>query len=264
MKRLTTHFERAISLIVAVMIFLVLSGSQITTSVNAHPTDAASKVLRIELRKDYKHFDPQRTIDTAQSSIENALFRGLLRYDVNGRPAPSIAKEVPTLANGGISPDGKTYTYHLNDWKWSDGNGVVTADDFVYTYQRLIDPKTLAPYGSFFDNIILNATGGNSGKLAVTALRVKALNSTTFQVTLVKPIPYFNDMASLWTGYVVSKDNVERSGLPAANAWTDPANGPVVGSGPFRIASWTHNNQIVFERNPNFSGALAKLDQIQL
>jgi oligopeptide transport system substrate-binding protein len=226
------------------------------------PAYAANKVLRIKGRE-FARFDPQLTGNTAQASTENALFRGLLRYDENGNPAPSIAQEVPTAANGGVSADGKTYTYKLRDWKWSDGNGVVTAQDFVYTFQRLVDPKTGAPYGSFLNGIVLNAAEIRDGKQPLSELGVKAIDAKTLQVSLAKPVSYFNAIASMWIGFAVRKDNVERAGLPKPDAWTDPAYGPVVGSGPFRMAKWDHKNQIVFERNPNFSGTPAKLDQIQ-
>jgi oligopeptide transport system substrate-binding protein len=57
---------------------------------------------------------------------------------------------------------------------------------------------------------------------------------------------------------------VERAGLPKSDSWTDPQYGEVVGAGPFRIVQWDHKNKIVLERNPNFSGEMAKLDQVVL
>ncbi len=224
---------------------------------------AATKVLRIQGRE-WSTLDPQMTANNAQATLEGALFRGLLRYDENSNPAPSIALEVPTVANGGISADGKTYTYKLRDWKWSDGKGIVTAQDFVYSFQRLVDPKTGSPYGSLLNGIVVNADAIQAGKQPVSSLGVTAVNDKTLQVSLVKPAIYFNAMASMWVTYAVRKDNVERDGLPKPTAWTDPANGAVVGSGPFIITNWDHNNKIVFERSPNFSGTLAKLDEIDL
>src|SRR5260221_6903868 len=224
----------------------------------------AGKILRLGARE-YDSFDPQTTGSNALGAIENALFRGLLRYDEKGLPAPSIANEVPTVANGDISTNGKTYIFKLrDDWKWSDGKGVVTAQDFVYSYQRLVDPKTDGDYGSFLNGIVVNATDVPTGKMPVSALGVKAVNDHTFEVDLVKPVLYFNAIAAMWIGYVVRKDNVERPGLPKPDSWTDPANGAVVGSGPFRMVSWDHNKKIVFERNPYFSGSMAKLDTIEI
>ena len=239
-------------LVILLSLFLPFSGQT---------SHAAAKVLHVQ-GIEFSSFDPQRTGRNDQGAIESALFRGLLRYDENGNPAPSIAQDVPTLANGGISADGKTITYKLRDWKWSDGKGVITADDFVYTFQRLVDPTTGAPYGNFLNDLVVNATDIQAGKQPATTLGVKAVDPKTFQVSLLKPVPFFNNIASMWIGYVVRKDNVERSGLPKAKAWTDPANGEVVGSGPFRITSWDHGKKIVYERNPNYSGTAAKLDEI--
>jgi len=216
-------------------------------------------------------FDEPGTLDPQVGSfvdgviVDNALFRGLLKYDHNNQPAPSIAKDVPTLANGGISADGKTYTYHLRqDWKWSDGNGVVKAGDFVYAFQRLVDPKMAAGYGSFLDGLLLNADHINNGDAGfkLSDLGVKAVDDYTVQFTLVHAASYWNLIACLWFGYAVRKDNVERAGDPSTGAWVDPANGPVVGSGPFTISAWDHNKEIDLVKNANFAGDQAKLDQI--
>src|SRR4051794_11653865 len=68
----------------------------------AQPAQAVGKILRISSRE-FPRFDPQLTGITSQASVENALFRGLLRYDEKGNPTPSIAADVPSVANGGIS-----------------------------------------------------------------------------------------------------------------------------------------------------------------
>jgi oligopeptide transport system substrate-binding protein len=229
----------------------------------------AKKVIQYAASGEPATIDPQVASYVDQVNYDNALFRGLLRYDHNGNPSPSIAKDVPTVDNGGISKDGMTYTYHLRtDWKWSDGNGVVKAQDFVYAFQRLVNPKMAAGYGSFLDGLLLNADTINNSDPAkvdqtlLNTLGVKAVDDSTVQFTLVHPAGYFNQIACLWFGYAVRKDNVERAGDPATGAWTDPANGPVVGSGPFILSKWDHNKEIVFIKNTNFSGDQAKLDEV--
>jgi oligopeptide transport system substrate-binding protein len=225
---------------------------------------AASKVLRYAITGEPDTIDPQQASYTSDVAWVYALWRGLLKYapDDKGTPIPSIAKEVPTQANGGISADGLTYTFHLNDYRWSDGKGSVTAGDFVYSWQRLVDPKQASAYGAFLNGIVVNAQEIQDGKADLSTLGVKAVDDKTFQVTLVKPAAYFTQIAALWATYAVRKDNVERAGLPSAAGWTDPANGDVVGSGPFMIKSWDHGSKIVMVKNPNFSGTPAKLDEI--
>jgi len=238
-----------------------------TASVSAQ----TKKVLNYDLGGEPATLDPQVASFVDDVAAINGLFRGLLRYDVKGTPVPSIAKEVPTVANGGVSADGMTYTYHLRtDWKWSDGNGVVKAQDFVYSFQRLVNPKLAGGYSSFLDGLLLNADNINNADPAkvdqkmLDTLGVKAIDDATVQFTLVHPASYWNQIASMWIGAAVRKDNVERSGDPSSGAWLDPANGPVVGSGPFIISKWDHNKTVVFTKNPNFAGSPAKLDEIDM
>lgn len=247
-------YRKLCVLVVAVLLAIPLT---------SRSTHAEGKVLR-SAGREFPGLDPQATGITAQATLENALFRGLLRYDEKGNPAPSIAQDVPSVANGGISSDGKTYTYKLRDWNWSDGKGKVTAQDFVYSYERLVDPKFGSPYGYLLSGIVVNADQIQAGKAQPTDLGVKAVDEKTFQVSLVQPTSYFNAIASMWVGFAVRKDNVERANLPQPTSWTDPANGEVVGSGPFIIKSWDHKKEIVLEKNPNYSGTAPKLDTIKL
>jgi oligopeptide transport system substrate-binding protein len=225
---------------------------------------AAGKVLRYEVTGEPDTIDPQAAGYTNDVAIDNALWRGLLRYDVkaDGTVLPEIAQDVPTKDNGGISADGMTYTFKLKDWKWSDGKGSVTAGDFVYSWERLVDPANAFPYGLIFNDVIKNATEITNGKMKPDQLGVKAVDDKTLQVTLTKPLGYFNQMAALWFAYPVRKDNVERSGLSTPAAWTDPANGDVVGTGPFTLTKWDHGTSMVFTKNANFSGDAAKLDEM--
>ena len=264
---LTTRFFHRIRPLTALLILWLGIGP---TLVNTAPALAqAKKVLNYRIASEPATIDPQVASLTRDADLINGLWRGLLRYDEHNQPTPSIAATVPTVANGGISADGKTYTYALrHDWKWSDGNGVVMARDFVYAFQRLVNPKMASGYGAFLDGLLLNADTINNTDAAkidqplLDTLGVKALDDFTVQFTLVHPTSYFNQIACMWIGYAVRKDNVERVGDPSTGAWTDPANGAVVGSGPFTLSQWDHDKQIAFTRNTNFSGSLAKLDSI--
>jgi ABC-type transport system substrate-binding protein len=93
----------------------------------SHSAQAQAKhVLKYQAAGEPAQLDPQIGSFTDGVAYDQAIFARLLRYDKDANPVPMMAKEVPTVANGGISADGKTYTYHLrNDWKWSDGKGVV-------------------------------------------------------------------------------------------------------------------------------------------
>jgi oligopeptide transport system substrate-binding protein len=260
MSILNNRYSRiALTLFLAVALLAVSFGSYAGVQ-------AQGKVLRYSLFGEPDTIDPQGANYTDQVAWVNALWRGLLRYDVkaDGSVQPMIAKEVPTKENKGISADGKTYTFHLNDWKWSDGKGVVTAGDFVYSWQRLVDPAFASAYGNIFNGVIQNAQEIQDGKAKPDTLGVKAVDDKTLEVTLTRPLGFFNQMAALWFSFPVRKDNVERSGLSTPAAWTDPANGAVVGTGPFIITKWEHGTSMTFEKNPNYSGDAAKLDKIEI
>ena len=269
------HFRR---LVVAALPVMMLAGvinpanaevkpqaSGLNSARSSVVTQASGKkVLHYNINGEPDTLDPQQANYTDSIQIGMALFRGLLRIDEKSNVAPSIAKEVPSVANGGISADGTVYTFKLNDWKWSDGKGTVTAGDFVYTWQRLVDPALANPYAPFFNGVIKNAQEISDGKMKPTDLGVKAVDDKTFQVTLAQPKSFFLALTTLGMTYVVRKDVVEKPGLSTPSAWTDPANGTVVGTGPFIITKWDHQNEIVLEKNPNFSGTAAKLDEVDL
>jgi oligopeptide transport system substrate-binding protein len=254
----TTRFRR-LQIVIAL---IALAAILVSTSFSTVSKAQSAKVIRMA-DSEPDTIDPQRASYVNQVAMIQALHRGLLRIGEDGKPAPSIAKEVPTKENGGISADGLTYTFKLNDWKWSDGKGMVAAGDFVYAWRRLVDPLTAAPYATFLTGV-KNADAILAGSAKPEDLGIEAVDDKTVKVTLERQLGYFNEIVALWVTYPVRKDNVERAGDPASGAWTDPANGEVVGSGPFIIKTWDHQKEIIFEKNPNFSGSPAKLDRVVL
>jgi oligopeptide transport system substrate-binding protein len=256
---MSTLNNRRFRVVLSLALLVVLAASTFTPGSRI---TAADKVLRYNFAGEINTIDPQAASYVDEVALINAAFRGLMRYDKDGNAVPMLAQEVPTKENGGISADGKVYTFKLKDWNWSDGKGKVTAGDFVYSWQRLVDPKLANAYATFFNGVILNAQEISDGKKKPSDLGVKAIDDKTFQVTLVAPKSFFLQLATLSVTYPVRKDVVEKPGLATASAWTDPANGPVVSDGPFTITKWEHQKDIVFTKNPNYSGDPAKLDSV--
>src|SRR6202040_4215157 len=108
------------------------------------------------------------------------------------------------------SADGKVWTFHLRDAKWSDGVPM-SADDFVYSLRRLLDPKTGAQYASLM-YIIQNAEAVNAGKLPLSALGVRAIDPHTLEIRLVHPAPYLPELAKHQTMYPVPRHVIEKWG----------------------------------------------------
>lgn len=184
--------------------------------------------------------DPHKIEGVPESNVNRDLFEGLLISDVEGHPSPGVAEKWE-------NKDFKVWTFHLRkNAKWSDGTPV-TANDFVYSWQRLADPNTASPYASYLQyGHIANIDDIIAGKKPATDLGVKALDDHTFQVTLSEPVPYFYKLLVHPSVSPVPKSAVEKFG----DKWTQPAN--IITNGAYKLKSWVVNERIVLERNPQY------------
>lgn len=186
------------------------------------------------------------SIDPAKQAAEPAfnlgrdLFEGLTIQDKQGKTIPGIAESWTVNDNNTV------YTFHLRDAKWSNGDAV-TAQDFVYSWQRLLDPNTASPYAWFaaIPNI-LNSQAIMKGEAKPDSLGVKALDEKTFQVTLEQPIPFFIKLLSHPVLAPVHQTTVERHG----SNWTQPEN--IVTNGAFTVSEWKVNEKMVMKKNPHY------------
>jgi oligopeptide transport system substrate-binding protein len=186
--------------------------------------------------------------ETEQNILED-LMLGLMTSDPAARPIPGMATSWTT------SEDGLVWIFKLREALWSDGVPV-TADDFVYSWQRLVDPKSAANYAYFLYGV-KNAKLVNSGKLPLTDLGVRAPDSHTFEITLEHPAPYLLEMLTHMSLYPVPRHVVEAKG----KVWAQPGN--YVCNGPFNLTEWTPNEHITLVKNPRFyDAANVKLDKI--
>ncbi len=184
--------------------------------------------------------DPHKIEGVPESNVNRDLFEGLLVTDVDGHPAPGVAEKWE-------NKDFKVWTFHLRkDAKWSDGTPV-TAEDFVYSWQRLANPTTASPYASYLQyGHIANIDDIIAGKKPVTDLGVKAIDANTFEVTLSEPVPYFYKLLVHPSVSPVPKSAVEKFG----EKWTQPAN--IVTNGAYKLKDWVVNERMVLERNPQY------------
>ncbi|MNO93759.1 Periplasmic oligopeptide-binding protein precursor [compost metagenome] len=165
---------------------------------------------------------------------------------------------VPGVAESWDNKDFKVWTFHLRkDAKWSNGEPV-TAQDFVYSWQRLVDPKTASPYASYLQYAhVENVDDIIAGKKDKSTLGVKAIDDHTFQVTLTEPVPYLVEMTPHYAMKPVNKEAVEKFG----EKWTLPQN--YVTNGAYKLKDWVVNERIVMERNTNYwDNAKTVVDQI--
>ncbi|MBE2896147.1 oligopeptide ABC transporter substrate-binding protein OppA [Pasteurellaceae bacterium HPA106] len=185
--------------------------------------------------------DPAKIQGDVEGGLAHQLYEGLVNSDEKGNILPGVAKSWEH------SDDYKTWTFHLRDnAKWSNGEPV-TAHDFVYSWQRLTDPKTASPYQTYLEFLSMkNIKDVAEGKKPVSELGVKAVDDYTLQLDLDAPIPYVDKLVEHYVLLPVNKNTVEKYG----DQWTKAGN--IVGNGAFKLDEHRVNEKIVLTRNPHY------------
>lgn len=222
-----------------------------STSFAALPL-AEKQVIRIGNGSEPKGLDPAKVTGVPEHHILQNLFEGLTGQDpITLEPTPGMA------SSWTISPDGKTYTFKIRpNAKWSDGIPL-TAEDFVASWIRALEPKTAAEY-AYQLYYISNGEEYNTGKLKdSTKVGVKAKDKQTLVVTLKEPTPFFIRLTSFVTLYPVPSHIIKKHG---EEEWTHE--GKMVSNGPFRLSEWKINKHIKLVRNENYwDAARVKLSE---
>lgn len=254
-------------------LLLLLGAAVMLIAVACGGGETDEQILRVSISGEPDSLDPQRLTDTDSIAVVRQLYSGLLRLDENQVLQADLAAEVPTVENGGISADGLTYTFKLkDDLKWSDGEPLV-AQAFVDGARRLFEPGSANFYADFYRGL---AAGGAQAEYAqavadglegddlrpfeeavVTGLEVSAADDQTVVYQLNAQNPIFALLATLWPIYPIRQDIVDASG----DAWTEA--GTLVSNGPFTLAGWNHDEDLLLERN-EFSHHDAQLDTISI
>ncbi len=232
-----THFARK---------FLAAAFVSTMMSFSAH-----AATLNIHNGGDPTSLDPQKISGDWENRIDGDIFEGLVTEDPKDNPIPGQA------ASWTISPDQKVYTFKLRDGiKWSDGHPV-TAQDFVFAFQRLMDPKTAAQY-AYLQYTIKNAEKINKGEIKdLTQLGVKAIDDKTLEITLENPTPYFLNALMHYTAYPLPKHVVEAKG----DQWVKIEN--IVTNGPYKPVEWVPGSHVSNVKNDQYYDAKdVKIDKV--
>jgi len=235
--------------LIAVLALIALAGTGVSVPAGAAP---ARQVLRLNLEGEPPTLDPAKIDNRAAGTVSKQLFEGLVRLDKDGNAIPGVAERWQ------ISGDGKVYTFFLRrNARWSNGDPV-TAQDFVYSYIRLLGPKFGAP---LVDNLffLANAEQFNEGKITDPAqVGIRAPDDFTVEIRLHTPAPFFLKLLAFFSVMPVSQKVDQQN-----PRWMNEA-ATFVSNGPFRLAQWVHEQRIVLERNPNYWGRdQMKLDAIE-
>lgn len=204
----------------------------------ASTTNAETDTLKINLASEPDYLDPALNSSVDGGCLAVNSFVGLYTYDKD-------CNLVPALGEATVSEDGTVYTFKMIESKWSNGEAL-TANDFVYSWNRVADEATAADYAYLFDIIARNG----DGTLAVTAV-----DDLTLEVTLTNPCPYFLDLTAFPTFMPVYQADVEAANPDGTNpgAWAQEAG--FVCNGAYTLESWSHEESMVYVKNENYYDA---------
>lgn len=184
--------------------------------------------------------DPHKVESNVEFSLISEMFDGLIAVTPEGAIEPRLALSWENKAN-------TVWTFHLRPGiTWSDGSAI-TAQDIVWSWQRLVSPKTASPYATYLGNMhVLNAAEIAQGNKAPDTLGVKAVNDRTLEITLTQPTAAFLAMLAHPSLVPLDKVLIGRFG----DKWTKPEH--FVSSGAYTLSQWVVNERIMTVRNPRY------------
>ena len=206
------------------------AGSGDETTAGSSVSDGDPKILNIMVEIEVESLDPQEATDGTSFEVMANYTDGLTQMDADGAAVPAIAEKWD------ISDDGTVYTFHLReDAKWSNGTPV-TANDFVFAWQRAVDPAMASEYSYMLSDIgqVKNAAAIIAGEMDKSELGVKALDDKTLEVTLEVPVSYFLSLMYFPTFYPVNQTFFES--LPTGTFGTSPET--TLSNGAFILSSY--------------------------
>ncbi|QXG56288.1 peptide ABC transporter substrate-binding protein [Pantoea eucalypti] len=218
--------------------------SILTPAIAANPPAGAQLAEQQQIVRHIKDepasLDPLKAVGLPEIQVIRDLFEGLTNQDAQG-------KIVPGVAQSWSSSDNKTWVFTLrNNARWSNGEPV-TAQDFVYSWQRLVDPKNSSGSAGFAGlSGIENAAAITKGEMTPDKLGVTAQSKTQLKVTLDRPVPWFPALVANVALFPVPQKVIAQQ----RDSWTAP--GKLVGNGAYQLSERVVNEKIVLTRNPHY------------
>ena len=194
---------------------------------------------------DPETLDAHKTSTVAEASLLRDLYEGLVIHDMQASVAPGVAESWT------ISPDGRLYTFRLrSNARWSNGDPV-TAEDFVFSLRRLLDPATGSKYAPVMFPLLNAEKIHKAQGVRVDELGVRARDRTTLEIRLERPTAYFLELLTNQTALPVHAGAIARHD----QEWTKPGN--LVSNGAYVLKSFVPNDAIVMVRNAHYHAALS-------
>ncbi|MGY0692192.1 peptide ABC transporter substrate-binding protein [Virgibacillus sp. FSP13] len=218
-----------------------------TQSESGDPELADSQVLNLYAKTDFTSLDSAHASDAPSFDALYQISSGLIGFSKDGNFVPDLAADEPK-----VNEDKTVYTFTLRDGiKWSNGEPI-TAEDFVYAWQREVNPDIAGEYAFIFSSAniknatkIMNKDSDIFGQ--VEKLGIEAIDQQTVKITLEKPTPYFVSLLSFPPFYPLNEEFVEGQGSEYATEVDK-----ILYSGPFKMTEWNHGEGWVYEKNENY------------
>ena len=222
----------------------------VLTLVAASPATAET-VLRRGHHDEAESLDPQKTDGAQEMWIEGDLFEGLVRLHSHSRIVPGLATDWT------VSADGLVWVFHLrHGLTWSDGSPL-TAEDFVWTLRRAVDPATASPYAQVLFPIVGAQALSDGASRDPATLGISAPDPDTLQVRLIQPTAFLPGIMALSVAMPLPRRVIEAAGTE----WARP--GRIVSNGAFTLEGWRPQLDITLLRNPHYWDAgSVRLDRV--
>lgn len=211
------------------------------------PKDHLEQVLRLNLSDDPVSLDPRSVRSLKDLTVVKQLFEGLTRLDAEGIPRPALASHVT------ISDDLLTYTFHLRETCWSNGDPV-SAHDFHNAWLEVLNPSFACDY-SYMLYPIKNAQKLRQGLCSPQDLGVSIIDDKTLVVELRAPTPYFLELTTFPTLFPVHRNTNTN--------WAVPPCEHFICNGPFCLERWLTQTEVSLKKNPTYwDSQNVKLDRV--
>ena len=200
--------------------------------------------MTVSIASEPQTIDPQLNSAVDGAIMINHMFEGLMKWEDDGKGNAVLTEG--QAASYTVSDDQMVYTFTLrDDIKWSDGQPV-TANDFVYAWQRLVTPATAADY-NYMIEMVENASDIMAGAKQPSELGIKAIDEKTLEISLVAPTTYFLEVCAFPACFPVRQDIITANG----DQWTFDVN-TYIGNGSYKMTEWVHNSYIKMVPNENY------------
>src|SRR5579864_8614992 len=262
---------RAFTLATAGVFIAACGGGGNTPTANLASPD--KQIYNVNITTEVSSYDPGQQTYSYEAAVGRTTFEALLK------PKADLSDVQPAAASSySVSSDGLTYTFHLRqNAKWSDGKSV-TASDWVYGWQRVLNPALAAGYADpFFDGTVaggqnystVDSTNTSAVDSYLQGLGLSAPDPNTFVIKLQHAAPFFKWVATLWVATPIRKDVVEQAAggsfastdATKAEAWAQNAN-TIISNGAFKVSEIVPKDHVTMVPNPGYWGGAPKIEKL--